>query len=350
MRTSKPLFGQYDAATKHDQRALAAVCMWNGDLKSAEFLHLFTSCVGNVGRGSEIASLAWEKVVPTVVKERDGSSFTTLQTNVFRLKTAAHNAKEDEVIHFCHVDNFTECYFFIMLYHIIMEGDDMDPSGYMFPSWQNNVSSKDNSETESKISGQFRNHWMIISSIARDYVNELSCADLDNVDEESINEFCLRMFPDEMGSHGAKKLGVQFLGDSNLPPQDVIARAAWVVKSFHTFFDYWKGTRQSMMKTGKVAYGWTQGSDSLYFPSGSPPSLCDVTGEDAKKKLSLFATALLGCQCHVQDEVLDILLANVLRFYSDFIEFLAKEPRRKFGNTEHEMGKTHKFVLRVSNE
>ena len=49
----KKLFGTKESATDEEINALAAVCYWNGDLTSAEFLNLFNSMVGNAGRGSE---------------------------------------------------------------------------------------------------------------------------------------------------------------------------------------------------------------------------------------------------------------------------------------------------------
>jgi hypothetical protein len=51
----KKLFGSKELATSQDINALAAVCYWNGDLTSAEFLNLFNAMIGNAGRGSEVS-------------------------------------------------------------------------------------------------------------------------------------------------------------------------------------------------------------------------------------------------------------------------------------------------------
>ena len=51
----KSLFGSIEAAGGDDWLAFAAVCFWNGTTKSAEFLHLFKSCIENSGRGSEVS-------------------------------------------------------------------------------------------------------------------------------------------------------------------------------------------------------------------------------------------------------------------------------------------------------
>lgn len=44
------------AASDDDAKSLVALCMWKGDGESAEFLHMFSSCVGNLGRGSEVST------------------------------------------------------------------------------------------------------------------------------------------------------------------------------------------------------------------------------------------------------------------------------------------------------
>ena len=51
----KSLFGSIEAADGDDWLAFAAVCFWDGSRKSAEFLHLFKSCIDNSGRGSEVS-------------------------------------------------------------------------------------------------------------------------------------------------------------------------------------------------------------------------------------------------------------------------------------------------------
>jgi hypothetical protein len=51
----KKMTGSIEASSCEDQKAIAAMCLWSGDVANAEFLHLFTSCVNNVGRGSEVS-------------------------------------------------------------------------------------------------------------------------------------------------------------------------------------------------------------------------------------------------------------------------------------------------------
>jgi hypothetical protein len=45
-----------EACTYNDKKSICALCFWRGDKRSAEFLHLFTSCIVNLGRGSEVSN------------------------------------------------------------------------------------------------------------------------------------------------------------------------------------------------------------------------------------------------------------------------------------------------------
>ena len=66
----------------------------------------------------------------------------------------------------------------------------------------------------------FREHWKIISKLARDFVKELE--DLpENAGEDLINEFCLRVLADGdiKGSHCGKKYSIQRMGDAFSMPQ-----------------------------------------------------------------------------------------------------------------------------------
>ncbi len=54
IKDNESLFQQKETATEEDIIGLSAVCFWNGDVRSAEFLHLFRACINNTGRGSEV--------------------------------------------------------------------------------------------------------------------------------------------------------------------------------------------------------------------------------------------------------------------------------------------------------
>ena len=57
-------------------------------------------------------------------------------------------------------------------------------------------------------------------------------------------------------AHGAKKFGLQKLGDSlSINVQDFSMRGGWALKSCNTFFDYWVGSFLSSVRTGKCMSG-----------------------------------------------------------------------------------------------
>jgi hypothetical protein len=126
--------------------------------------------------------------------------------------------------------------------------------------------------------------------------------------------------------------------------KDISCRAGWLVKAFHTFFDYWTGSAMSMSKSGKVMYGWNLNKLGDNFMGGSPPNLDDITVE--KIKLEKFMQSLLG-HSKLPRDIKRILLANGLRFYDDFVQLVMKEPRGKFSTME-KLKEHHFFVRNVS--
>ena len=106
------LFGSFSHADQDDFTAFSSVCFWDGTSKSAEFLHLFKSCIENSGRGSEIAILKIRNIRMTQIVEKDRTKYNTIRTDVLPLKTTSTNPNCDEIVQFCHVDDFSQCYFF----------------------------------------------------------------------------------------------------------------------------------------------------------------------------------------------------------------------------------------------
>ena len=86
----------------------------------------------------------------------------------------------------------------------------------------------------------------------------------------------------------------------------------WQRKAFNTFFDYWRGTKLSQIKSGKVISGWKDAEEQSGFTGGSPPSLDDISSSD-KGSVNKFVDCLLGHNVHIQKDVKRILIANVIR-------------------------------------
>ena len=120
--------------------------------------------------------------------------------------------------------------------------------------------------------------------------------------------------------------------------QDIIAHAGWVVKNFHTFFDYWVCTHESMLKSGRAMYGWPKDK------GGNPPKLSSII--TSKGKVHAFVDNLLGRHENISVDVKQLLVANALRFYPDFIKLLMDDPTGKYEN-ENDILTKHPFVNRV---
>ena len=348
----------HEMVSDDDNKALGALCYWDGSSKSAEYYHLYRSMVNNAGRGSEISCLAWPNAVPTVIKESDGSSYTTLQLNVKRLKTAAVSPKPDETIHFVHRDSLLDDYLFSMLYHLVVSEPVSDQTAgsngdtrnsLMFPLWAGRVSNAGGSQTESTVSKAFREQWKWIHSIASAHCsnfNEQLPADLDDPilmqAAETLDEYFIGMFQLENGIHCGKKRCLQIMGDSYLPPQHLMGRAGWALKTFNTFFDYWVTSKSSMTKSGKVLSGWKVGESVLDFASAVPPTF--ATSELTKVQIDVFVSSLIGDNDYVHPELKLLLVANAMRWYKEFIELLEKEPSQRY---VQDVNQKHPFAIAV---
>ena len=117
-------------------------------------------------------------------------------------------------------------------------------------------------------------------------------------------------------------------------------RVGWELKAFNTFFDYWKGTIKPMRKAGKVLAGWCNGDKDSKHTSGSPPSLDDIV--TAKGKVLSFVKCLLEDHKHLKAGIKEMLVANLMRFWNEFIEILSLDPKKQYQNT-----RKHGFVNNV---
>ena len=124
--------------------------------------------------------------------------------------------------------------------------------------------------------------------------------------------------------------------------QHTSVRVGWELKTFNTFFDYWKGTMLSMRKSGKVLAGWTSGNDDSSHTSGCPPTLDSISKSD-KAKVSLFVKTLLGDHKHIKAGVKELLVANMMRFWNDFLAIIEEDPEGRY----HAV-RDHCFVGKVS--
>ena len=159
----------------------------------------------------------------TSIREKGCKPFATIETKVQRLKTQKSGMEDDKVVHFCHVDEISRCYFFAAAYAAIMD-DSIEPSEHMFPKWKKLVKITEKG-TESKVSGEFSDLWKKMASIASDYCVYLNKHDIGSMpmDDEEQHERSLEMLHSiaskQKSMHMCKKYAVQALGDSDLAPR-----------------------------------------------------------------------------------------------------------------------------------
>ena len=127
----------------------------------------------------------------------------------------------------------------------------------VFPTFEKAITSVDD-ESDSKVSKIFTRCYKIIHGISERYM-------IDNNEENEIKAAIDEFFIGEVNSHndlkahGAKKLGIQNLGDLlTVNIQDISMRGGWALKAFNTFFDYWVGSLPSNVRSGKMIAGWRQ--------------------------------------------------------------------------------------------
>ena len=261
------------------------------------------------------------------------NKFKTMSIQLKRLKTQHINPFDENIIHFIHKSNITKCIVFSLFYHVVMSNDHENDA--LFPRWKNLVKQDDNG-TNSQVSNQFKKAWNILYKKGIEYCKDFSGLDQDEID--TINSYCFLTMSKNLGIHSGKKKGVQDLGDSELVPQDIIGRCGWIVKTFHTFFDYWNCTGKSMSKSGRTLNDWPSSE------GGVPPSFKHVT--TSREKIEPFVNRLLG-HTKIPTNMSHFLVANGIRFFSDFCTILKNEPSKQY-NSYNKMISKHTFIFKVS--
>jgi hypothetical protein len=151
---------------------------------------------------------------------------------------------------------------------------------------------------------------------------------LEHPDEPVISELFLSELKPKLTSHCGKKHAVQKMGDvQGLPMHAIVFRSGWDMKNLHTIFDYIVKSMINDERCGKALAGWRMKYGDTYF-GGYPPELLEIT--DEPERVQDLTDLLLGHQSDVPAEVKNLLIASLLRFHSNFLDLLNKEPCSKF--------------------
>ena len=129
-------------------------------------------------------------------------------------------------------------------------------------------------------------------------------------------------------SHG-RKLGINVLSNvSSLPFQVIVFRAGWLVRNLHSAFDYIFNSFHKDDSCASALAGWLQNQDPNLF-GGYTPSF-DAIKTDKNKAILFVQTLFFHQKDHMEESVLKMLFASILRFYLDFESLLSLEPCQKY--------------------
>ena len=252
---------------------------------------------------------------------------------------------EQNLVHFVHRDSLFEDYIFSIGCYLTLQPDGTHVD--LFPGFKN-FALDDEGKSDSNIAGVFKRKWKQLFDIIESYlvftnhhigfnnVKQLfpftlkgtsnirirlslivQCKilktrkqlfdiiksymmvgeDEKNKIERQIDLFCLAEVAASLAAHGAKKLGIQTMGDiMSMTIQDISMRGGWALKSFNTFFDYWVGSYASSIRSGKALAGWISPTANGYH-GGTPPTMKDISTDD--DKIDKFVSELMGHHIHV---------------------------------------------------
>ena len=131
-------------------------------------------------------------------------------------------------------------------------------------------------------------------------------------------------------SHG-RKLGVNVLSNiSSLPFHVIVFRAGWVVKNLHSAFDYIFNSQHKDDSCAHALAGWLQNSDNVFL-GGFTPSFEAIKTEHNKAMMFVQVLFFNQREC-VDEKLINLLFASILRFYQDFESLLYLEPNERYAS------------------
>ena len=287
-------------ASRQDRKAMALACVWLGTPEGAEFYHLNTSTYHFAGRGSE-CSLVLKKDTSTRQVTEGHKEYETLHVFLKRHKTH----KEQDMSIFAHKQFWHQCFFFSLMYRILTL-QDADP--YMLPLFAGKANATDG---KGQVASKVASHWTTI------YKKLLLIY-------ETINLLAISLSAG-LSSHSQKKGANQDMsGILSVSGLAQIFRSGWQIRGVHSLLEYVVGDQVMQDQAGKALAGWTTsyGNDVI---GGEPPNLEDITTE--RDQLTEFVNQVFAHDPTNWDQgVKELLVANFIRFYDEFIGDLCLNP------------------------
>ena len=142
------------------------------------------------------------------------------------------NTDEQNVIHFVGKDTLLEDYCWTLGYYLTLQNDGENDK--LFPTFEKSITTQED-EADSHVSKVFSQCFSLVNKIAERYM-------IDSEEEvllkSSLDEFFIGEIKEhkDLKAHGAKKHGIQILGDLlTVSIQDISMRGGWALKAFNTF-------------------------------------------------------------------------------------------------------------------
>ena len=154
-----------------------------------------------------------------------------------------------------------EDYCWTLGYYLTLQNDGENDK--VFPTFEKSITTQED-EADSHVSKVFSQCFSLVNKIAERYMID---SDEEVLLKSSLDEFFIGEIKEhkDLKAHGAKKHGIQILGDLlTVSIQDISMRGGWALKAFNTFFDYWVGSLPSNVRSGKMISGWRQVSNNLF--------------------------------------------------------------------------------------
>jgi hypothetical protein len=355
----KPMSKEKETFSTPDALCLVLICILSKDRRLAMFALYVISLVQFAGRASETAKVWFRHITMYNPPEFPNPAEKIASTNLFRDKTK----HEQDLSIFGHRCHFLLDWYFLLGYTMIMNEGNVEEA--VFPDYyrkavEDEAQRAQKKKSASQASGFFKTQFQSVHNLFMDYTGRLNdhqaarqAEGLDDDDNGCTYFENLSLNPG-LSSHSGKRYSVN-MADMNpfVKFTWLSMRAGWLMKGFHTVFDYLVGNnrftdRQAALSTS----GWMVTENGL-IGGGRPPMLQPITRNDPvlKAQMVLFKSFLFFHYSNIEgansSDLQDLILATILKDLPAMINLLLSHPLHDFGNNEEEVWSKHPFLERL---
>lgn len=305
------MLNPHAASTDNDRKALGKVCCWEPRPKYAEFWHLNNTCLHAAGRGSECAVGKYSDIYCPEVYE------PTCKYDIATIHLDRDKQGGDQNLPiYPHRDDFEQDWYFSLFYLIILTSTDVFDNEYIFPVFsQEALKTNSENKNDSKVS----NLW---SKYFRSLMEQFECF------ANEIDKF--------LTSHCNKKGASMKMADSNTcSGLAQIFRTGWIVRGFHSIFDYVVGSAKMIKDAGKAVAGWDTNIGGVPY-GGLPPCAKDIV--QYSEEFGTFVDFLFRNDKNgfIKQPLRELLVCSGLRHWDKFLDCIREHPSRRFNDPAYD--------------